>query len=85
MTWEIFVGLTVLFGFMVAVITPISKLNSSITKLNCSIDTLNKNMASNEKRITNHGKEIDVLKREVAELSTQQKALKEKVDYFHHS
>ena len=85
MTWEIFVGITVLVGFMIAVMTPIIKLNASITKLNCSIDTLNKNMANNEKRITSHGKEIDEIKQNIININAVIKALKEKVDYFHHN
>ena len=83
MTWEIFVGITVLVGFMIAVMTPIIKLNGSITKLNCSIDTLNENMATNEKRITEHGKQIDGLKQETVKMNGRIETLEQKIKYFH--
>ena len=68
MTWEIVVGLSVLVGFFITMMTPIVKLNTSITKLNCSIDELNRRMASSDKqtventhRLDNHEKRIIVL------------------------
>lgn len=40
MTWEIFLGIVALFGFITAVMTPIVKLNTSITKLNAALEGL---------------------------------------------
>ena len=40
MTWEIFLGITALVGFVISVTTPLMKLNTSITKLNNSVDVL---------------------------------------------
>lgn len=85
MTWEIFVGITVLVAFIISTVTPILKLNSSITKLNCSIDQLNKNMATTERRIDIHGKEIDELKNRTTQIDSDVKALEKKVDYLHHN
>lgn len=68
MTWEIVVGLIALVGFVISIMTPITKLNTAITKLTCSVDSLNNNMAKNEQRISNHGKEIDKLEHRVTRL-----------------
>ena len=43
MTWEIFLGISALFGFCVAVIKPVVSLTQAITKLNSSCDELGKN------------------------------------------
>lgn len=71
MTWEIFVGITVLFGFGVAVVTPLIKLNSSITKLNCAIDTLNTNLSTTDSRVTEHGKQIEDHERRITILEVE--------------
>lgn len=55
MTWEIVLGLIALFGFGVAVVTPIIKLNTSITKLNASIDRLNEKMVTSEEKVKELG------------------------------
>lgn len=83
MTWEIFVGIGVLVSFMIAVISPILKLNKSITELNCTMKTLNENMAKNEKRITKHGEQIDDLVVRVGDCESDIKNMKEKIKYFH--
>lgn len=44
MTWEIFLGIVALFGFITAVMTPIVKLNTSITKLNTALEMLQGSM-----------------------------------------
>ena len=87
MTWEIFVGITVLFAFMVAVITPIIKLYEAITKLSCSIDAINQrfdeNQSVNNKRLEKHGQEIDEL-RELAQSNKREiAAVKERVEFLH--
>lgn len=52
-------------GALIAVITPIIKLNSSIVSLTVKIDNLVNDLRRNEKRITEHGKEIEVLEAKV--------------------
>lgn len=52
-------------GALIAVITPIIKLNSSIVSLTVKIDNLVNDLTRNEKRITEHGKEIEVLEAKV--------------------
>lgn len=42
MTWEIFVGITVLFAFVVSVGKIIANNTQSMTEMKCSIDQLNK-------------------------------------------
>lgn len=68
MTWEIVVGISVLFGFIVAVVTPLVKLNTSITKLDCTMEEINKHLENSDKqtiensrRIENHETRITVL------------------------
>lgn len=70
MTWEIFLGISVLVGFAITVATPIIKLNTSITKLNCSIEGLNANMKASNERIKSHGKHLDVLEHRVTVLES---------------
>ena len=43
-------------GALLAIITPIIKLNSSIVSLTVKIDNLVNDLTRNEKRITEHGK-----------------------------
>jgi cell division protein FtsL len=66
MTWEIFVGIAALVSFMIAVITPMLKLNNTITKANDHLESLqsalNDFKTSNEKshkRIWDHNDEQD--------------------------
>ncbi len=44
MTWEIFLGIVALIGFVISISTPLIKLNTSITKLNTSLSNINKNI-----------------------------------------
>lgn len=87
MTWEIFVGITVIFAFMVAVITPIIKLYEAITKLSCSIDAINQrfdeNQSVNNKRLEKHGQEIDELKELAQSNKREIAAVKERVEFLH--
>ena len=83
MTWEIALGIFALVAFVLGIVTPLLKLNSSITKLICSIDNLNENMNTSKQRLDTHGKEIDTLKAHDAKHEQEIKNLKEKVDYFH--
>ena len=66
MTWEVFLGITALFGFITAVMTPIVKLNTSITKLNTALETLQGAMSRLEddnteshRRMWNHNESQD--------------------------
>ena len=40
MTWEIFIGITVLIGFIITVITPVMKLAKIMTELSMSVKAL---------------------------------------------
>lgn len=66
MTWEIFLGLVALFGFLAAICGPLLKLNGNIVRLNDSLHVLQQAMdkidADNEKshkRIWEHNEEQD--------------------------
>ena len=68
MTWEIVVGIIALFGFLVSVITPLTKLTRIMTELTISVEGLkeaikqmgDKNTESH-KRIWEHNTEQDEL------------------------
>ena len=62
-------SIVMLLGFaatLIAVVTPIIKLNSTITKLNITLETFQAQTEKNHKdlseRVKRHGKEIDELK-----------------------
>lgn len=48
MTWEIFLGIIALAGFIVTVTTPMIKLNTSITKLNETIGSIREIVEKND-------------------------------------
>lgn len=68
MTWEIVVGIIALFGFLVSVITPLTKLTKIMTELTISVEGLkeaikqmgDKNTESH-RRIWEHNTEQDEL------------------------
>lgn len=68
MTWEIVVGIITLFGFLVSVVTPLTKLTKIMTELTISVEGLkeaikqmgDKNTESH-KRIWEHNTEQDEL------------------------
>lgn len=61
-----FIGMFIIAcGSLIAVVTPIIKLNSSIVKLNTTLDCILKDDQTRDERISNHGKEIDDLNRTV--------------------
>lgn len=68
MTWEIVVGIITLFGFLVSVITPLTKLTKIMTELTISVEGLkeaikqmgDKNTESH-RRIWEHNTEQDEL------------------------
>lgn len=67
MNWEILVALLGFIVSMIAIVTPIIKLNVNISRLNTAIkmfqeDTEYKNKTL-DKRVTEHGKQIDELEK----------------------
>lgn len=62
MTWSIFLGISALFAFGVAVVTPVIKLNTTLTKLNCTVEMLNLSMQKLEKQVDSNTTEINKLK-----------------------
>lgn len=67
MTWEIVIGIIALFGFIVSVVTPISKLTKIMTELNFSVLGLKEAMnhistknTESHRRIWEHSEEQDV-------------------------
>lgn len=68
MTWEIVIGIIALFGFLVSVVTPLTKLTKIMTELTISVEGLkeaikqmgDKNTESH-KRIWEHNTEQDEL------------------------
>lgn len=68
MTWEIVVGIITLFGFLVSVVTPLTKLTKIMTELTISVEGLkeaikqmgDKNTESH-RRIWEHNTEQDKL------------------------
>ena len=68
MTWEIFLGIVALIGFIITVMTPIIKLNTSITKVNIALESLQASMnkidndnTESHRRIWNHNDSQDAL------------------------
>lgn len=68
MSWEIFLGISALVGFVLSITGPILKLNTSITKLNASVDVLKSaidrietNNEANHKEIWDHNDNQDKL------------------------
>ena len=66
MTWEIFLGIVALIGFLITVMTPLLKLNKVMTELNCSVDGLkqliadiNSKNSETHKRIWEHNVKQD--------------------------
>ena len=52
MTWEIFLGIVALFGFLVAVVKPIVSLTSAVVRLTDRIDVLAAEMAEMDEKKT---------------------------------
>lgn len=66
MTWEIVTGLITLFSFIVAIVTPITKLTKVMTKLTASVENLRQVVdqmgtqnTESHKRIWEHNDEQD--------------------------
>ena len=66
MTWEIFLGIVALVGFIISVATPLMKLSKTMTELNVNMQNLNKamnvlttNNTESHRRIWQHNEEQD--------------------------
>ena len=66
MTWEIFLGIVALVGFIISVATPLMKLSKTRTELNINMQNLNKamnvlttNNTESHRRIWQHNEEQD--------------------------
>ena len=64
MTWEIFLGIVALVGFMITVISPLMKLSKTMTELNVNMQNLNQamntltsNNTESHRRIWEHNEE----------------------------
>lgn len=67
MTWEIVIGIIALFGFIVSVVTPITKLTKIMTELNFSVlglketvGQMNTKNTESHRRIWEHNEEQDI-------------------------
>ena len=67
MNWEILVALIGFIVSMIAIVTPIIKLNVNISRLNTTIDMFQEDTEEKRKtfykRVTEHGKQIDELEK----------------------
>lgn len=67
MNWEILVALIGFIVSMIAIVTPIIKLNVNISRLNTTIDMFQEDTEEKrktlDKRVTEHGKQIDELEK----------------------
>ena len=66
MTWEIFLGIVALVGFLITVISPLMKLSKTMTELNVNMQNLNQamntltsNNTESHRRIWEHNEEQD--------------------------
>lgn len=66
MTWEIFLGIVALVGFVVSIATPLMKLSKTMTELNVNMQNLNQamqtltaNNTESHRRIWAHNDEQD--------------------------
>lgn len=62
LTWEIFIGITVLFAFIVSIGKIISNNTQSMTEMKCSIDNLSK-------LLSDYHDDVEGLNKEVKEIS----------------
>lgn len=68
MTWELFLGIIEILGFMVIVVPPIVKLNSNITRLNCILEAQRETDERHEKRLNAHSESIKDHERRITRL-----------------
>ena len=66
MTWEIFLGIVALVGFLITIISPLMKLSKTMTELNVNMQNLNQamntltsNNTESHRRIWEHNEEQD--------------------------
>ena len=72
MSWEIFVGITILFAFVVSVGKIIANNTQSMTEMKCSIDQLNK-------LLENYHDDVEELNKEVKTMGDEVKAIESRV------
>ena len=56
--WQVFGDIVALFGFVVAVVTPILKLNTSITKLTVTMESMSKDLINDREKSRDAHKNI---------------------------
>ena len=56
--WQVFGVIVTLFGFVVAVVTPILKLNTSITKLTVTMESMSKDLINDREKSRDAHKNI---------------------------
>lgn len=77
MTWEIFVGITVLFAFVVSVGKIIANNTQSMTEMKCSIDQLNKLLENYHDDVEKLAEKIGTIEQRVSKIEKEQSSDKE--------
>lgn len=73
MTWEIFVGITVLFAFVVSVGKIIANNTQSMTEMKCSIDQLNKLLENYHDDVEKLAEKIGSIEERVRKIEEEEK------------
>ena len=77
MTWEIFVGISVLFAFVVSVGKIIANNTQSMTEMKCSIDQLNKLLENYHDDVEKLAEKIGTIEQRVSKIEKEQSCDKE--------
>lgn len=77
MTWEIFVGISVLFAFVVSVGKIIANNTQSMTEMKCSIDQLNKLLENYHDDVEKLAEKIGTIEQRVSKIEKEQSSDKE--------
>lgn len=77
MSWEIFVGITVLFAFVASVGKIIANNTQSMTEMKCSIDQLNQLLGSYHDDVEELTKEVRTIGDEVKTIEARVSRLEE--------
>lgn len=84
MTGEVIIGLVAFLVSMIAVVTPIVKLNGNIVELNTTLRAFESNYRENnkvlERRITAHGEQLDDLEKTAVNHEVRISNIEKKVD-----
>ena len=73
MTWEIFVGITVLFAFVVSVGKIIANNTQSMTEMKCSIDQLNKLLENYHDDVEKLAEKIGTIEERVRKIEEEER------------